>query len=292
MFGHHVLKDTTHHSHKIHPVHSVAVGVEKFWNTIWAKVIIIALFTAIGATQIIMFSVGLPVNGQTKSDPQAWQTWVSLAITSLASLLAVYSVVYTVKQSPKFFYFCEVATILFIINDIFLLLFFDLIKNVIYFFLYIKRRIAWQKLQKLNDALNSPNPQQASKELKIQKMTNKDRVIIVFTVLAAIALLGWWMTMLSENTVIKDPLPYLDAAALVVGVSGAYFITKSYMESWIFFMVADTLGIIIFALMGQWSVVIMSVVFLIIDVTTTMMWIDALDQQKKKLENITKPKTA
>ncbi len=291
MFGHYHLKDSTHHNHKIHPIHSVAVGAEKFWNTIWAKVIIVIIFTAIGATQIIMFSVGLPVNGQTKNDAQAWQTWVSLSITSLASLLAVYSVVYTVKQSPKFFLFCETATILFIINDIFLLLFFDLIKNVIYFFLYIKRRIAWTRLQKLQEALNSSNPQQASKELKIQKMSNKERAVIGVVILAAIALLGWWMTMLSENTVIKDPLPYLDAAALVVGVSGAYFITKSYMESWIFFMIADTLGIIIFALMGQWSVVIMSVVFLIIDVTTTMMWIDALDQQKKKLEQMTKPQT-
>ena len=128
---------------------------------------------------------------------------------------------------------------------------------------------------------NWTKPQKGEKtEKKITTLTNTQRVLLVVGILAFVGVWGSIMVFAKPDflqTIFPEDyehfaLGYFDAFILIVAISGMFLRTRKKYENWFVFMSSDTMGIILYALMGAYFVVLMCSIYWLLDIKGIVSW--------------------
>lgn len=69
-----------------------------------------------------------------------------------------------------------------------------------------------------------------------------------------------------------DVSPILDAGVLVLGVVGTWWLTRSYLEQWFIWVVADTLQIVVCIILGKYAMALLYVAYVASSVIGYIHW--------------------
>lgn len=152
------------------------------------------------------------------------------------------------KISSYFFNFVQMITYMIICWDLALYLEFG--EQVFYFIVCIFGVFMWKKNMKKND--------DGSEQVKAKKFKIWQWIVAVIVVIWTTWLLGFF-----GAEVLGSTLPYLDAMTVALAVLAQLLMVWRYREQWICWIVIDVTSLIMFIILGQWSMVAMYVAWTI-----------------------------
>ena len=152
------------------------------------------------------------------------------------------------KISSYIFNFIQMITYMIICWD--LALYLEFSEQVFYFIVCIFGVVLWKKnMQKNEDGTE----QVKAKKFKIWQWL----VTIVVTIVATLAL-GWF-----GDNILNSTLSYLDAATVALAVIAQLLMVWRYREQWAIWIAIDVFSLIMFIILGNWSMVAMYVAWTI-----------------------------
>ena len=152
------------------------------------------------------------------------------------------------KISSYFFNFVQMITYMIICWDLALYLEFG--EQVFYFIVCIFGVFMWKKNMKKND--------DGTEQVKAKKFKLWQWIVAVIVVIWTTWLLGFF-----GAEVLGSTLPYLDAMTVALAVLAQLLMVWRYREQWICWIVIDVTSLIMFIILGQWSMVAMYVAWTI-----------------------------
>ena len=152
------------------------------------------------------------------------------------------------KISSYFFNFVQMITYMIICWDFALYLEFG--EQVFYFIVCIFGVFMWKKNMKKND--------DGTEQVKAKKFKLWQWIVAVIVVIWTTWLLGFF-----GAEVLGSTLPYLDAMTVALAVLAQLLMVWRYREQWICWIVIDVTSLIMFIILGQWSMVAMYVAWTI-----------------------------
>jgi nicotinamide mononucleotide transporter len=152
------------------------------------------------------------------------------------------------KISSYFFNFVQMITYMIICWDLALYLEFG--EQVFYFIVCIFGVFMWKKNMKKND--------DGTEQVKAKKFKLWQWIVAVIVVIWTTWLLGFF-----GAEVLGSTLPYLDAMTVALAVLAQLLMVWRYREQWVCWIVIDVTSLIMFIILGQWSMVAMYVAWTI-----------------------------
>lgn len=152
------------------------------------------------------------------------------------------------KISSYFFNFVQMITYMIICWDLALYLEFG--EQVFYFIVCIFGVFMWKKNMKKND--------DGTEQVKAKKFKVWQWIVAVIIVIWTTWLLGFF-----GAEVLGSTLPYLDAMTVALAVLAQLLMVWRYREQWICWIVIDVTSLIMFIILGQWSMVAMYIAWTI-----------------------------
>lgn len=152
------------------------------------------------------------------------------------------------KISSYFFNFVQMITYMIICWDLALYLEFG--EQVFYFIVCIFGVFMWKKNMKTND--------DGTEQVKAKKFKLWQWIVAAIVVVWTTWLLGFF-----GAEVLGSTLPYLDAMTVALAVLAQLLMVWRYREQWICWIVIDVTSLIMFIILGQWSMVAMYVAWTI-----------------------------
>jgi nicotinamide mononucleotide transporter len=152
------------------------------------------------------------------------------------------------KISSYFFNFVQMITYMIICWDLALYLEFG--EQVFYFIVCIFGVFMWKKNMKKND--------DGTEQVKAKKFKLWQWIVAVIVVIWTTWLLGFFGAEVLGNT-----LPYLDAMTVALAVLAQLLMVWRYREQWVCWIVIDVTSLIMFIILGQWSMVAMYIAWTI-----------------------------
>ena len=148
------------------------------------------------------------------------------------------------KISSYIFNFIQMITYMIICWDLALYLEFG--EQVFYFIVCIFGVFMWKKNMKTNE--------DGSAQVKAKKFKLWQWLICVATVAISTFLLGYF-----GEAILGSTLPYLDAMTVALAVIAQLLMVWRYREQWACWIVIDVVSLIMFIILGQWSMAAMYV---------------------------------
>lgn len=166
------------------------------------------------------------------------------AIGIVCGLAGVICVALTAKGkiSSYFFNFLQMITYMIICWNFALYLEFG--EQVFYFIVCIFGVFAWKKNMKKN--------KDGTAQVKAKKFSLADWITLLVVVAITTVLLG-----LFGDLVLGGTLPYLDAMTVSLAVWAQLLMVWRYREQWACWILIDVVSLIMFIILGQWSMVAM-----------------------------------
>jgi nicotinamide mononucleotide transporter len=152
------------------------------------------------------------------------------------------------KISSYFFNFVQMITYMIICWDLALYLEFG--EQVFYFIVCIFGVFMWKKNMKKND--------DGTEQVKAKKFKLWQWIVAVIVVIWTTWLLGFF-----GAEVLGSTLPYLDAMTVALAVLAQLLMVWRYREQWVCWIVIDVTSLIMFIILGQWSMVAMYIAWTI-----------------------------
>jgi nicotinamide mononucleotide transporter len=152
------------------------------------------------------------------------------------------------KISSYFFNFVQMITYMIICWDLALYLEFG--EQVFYFIVCIFGVFIWKKNMKKND--------DGTEQVKAKKFKLWQWIVAVIVVIWTTWLLGFF-----GAEVLGSTLPYLDAMTVALAVLAQLLMVWRYREQWVCWIVIDVTSLIMFIILGQWSMVAMYIAWTI-----------------------------
>lgn len=119
----------------------------------------------------------------------------------------------------------------------------EVIENVFYIVTMIWGVFVWGK--------NMHDNHDGTQEVNAKKFTLEQWTLSVVLTIFATAIMGRWLTSIGSNQA------YLDAATNVMAIFAQILMVRRYREQWVWWLVIDVLNIIMWAAVGNWSMVAM-----------------------------------
>lgn len=256
----------------------IAQNVEKFWRSKLSELMIVLVFLTMLVVQLILF--GTNITNPNAGDPtyKDWEVWTVITVTSIGAGFSLYGTIFSIRGKNKFFKYQVISSTLFIISDIILHLLYDMIRNILFVYLFYLRKVEWSKEQK----------EGKEEVFKPVMMKAKETVKYFSGALILFAGLGTLMFFTSNWAYdvsfvwLQDPYPYLDAYMLVFSMLGAMLLIKKNIQGWYAFASSDILSVILWCLVGAYSSMVMSFMFLTLDISTIIIWTHLFKQQQLK----------
>ena len=88
-------------------------------------------------------------------------------------------------------------------------------------------------------------------KIHIVRLPKKRLAVCLVIIAAGTPLLAWVLGKTS------DPSPWLDGTSLVVSLVAAYLLSQSHVEQYLFWIIANTLIVIVFATQAKWLMAVM-----------------------------------
>ena len=152
------------------------------------------------------------------------------------------------KISSYIFNFIQMITYMIICWDAALYLEFG--EQVFYFIACIFGVILWKKNMKKNE--------DGTEQVKAKKFKWWQWLVTIAVTVAATLVLGWF----GEN-VLNSTLSYLDAATVALAVIAQLLMVWRYREQWAIWIAIDVFSLIMFIILGNWSMVAMYIAWTI-----------------------------
>lgn len=167
-------------------------------------------------------------------------------IGMICGISGVVCVVLTAKGkiSSYFFNFIQMITYMVICWDAALYLEFG--EQVFYFIVCVFGIFMWKKNMKTNE--------DGTTQVKAKKFKLWQWIVAVIVVALTTWLLGFFGAEILGST-----LPYLDAMTVALAVIAQLLMVWRYREQWACWILIDVISLIMFVLLGQWSMVAMYV---------------------------------
>ena len=146
------------------------------------------------------------------------------------------------KISSYIFNFIQMITYMIICWDLALYLEFG--EQVFYFIVCIFGVFMWKKNMKKND--------DGSTQVKAKKFKLWQWLVSAVVVAVSTFLLGYF-----GEAVLGSTLPYLDAMTVALAVIAQLLMVWRYREQWACWILIDVVSLIMFIILGQWSMVAM-----------------------------------
>ena len=121
----------------------------------------------------------------------------------------------------------------------------EVIENVFYVLTMIWGIFAWGN--NMQDGVDD------TKDVIAKKFTLRQWVASIVLTIMATALMGNWLTSIGSNQA------YLDAATNVMAIFAQIMMVKRYREQWLWWFIIDIINIVMWAAVGNWSMVAMYV---------------------------------
>ena len=146
------------------------------------------------------------------------------------------------KISSYIFNFIQMVTYMIICWDLALYLEFG--EQVFYFIACIFGVILWKKNMQKND--------DGTEQVKAKKFKFWQWIVSIITVVASTFLLGFF-----GEEVLGSTLPYLDAMTVALAVIAQLLMVWRYREQWACWILIDIVSLVMFIILGEWSMVAM-----------------------------------
>ena len=152
------------------------------------------------------------------------------------------------KISSYAFNFIQMITYMIICWD--LALYFEFGEQVFYFIACIIGVFLWKKNMNKNS--------DGTEQVKCQKMNLKQWLLVALATALTTALLG-----LFGDLVLGGTLPYMDAFSVALAVIAQILMVLRYREQWAIWILIDVTSLVMFIVLGNWSMVAMYVAWTI-----------------------------
>ena len=171
-------------------------------------------------------------------------------IGMVCGIAGVICVVLTAKGkiSSYLFNFIQMITYMIICWDA--KLFFEFGEQVFYFITCIFGVFLWKKNMKKND--------DGTKQVIAKKFKPWHWVVTIVITAITTILLGTF-----GNTILGSTLPYLDAFTVALAIIAQLLMVWRYREQWAVWIVIDIASLVMFAMLQQWSMVVMYIAWTI-----------------------------
>lgn len=146
------------------------------------------------------------------------------------------------KISSYFFNFIQMITYMIICWDAALYLEFG--EQVFYFIVCIFGVFMWNKNMKTNE--------DGTTQVKAKKFKFWQWFVVAAVVAVSTFLLGYF-----GESVLGSTMPYLDAMTVALAVIAQLLMVWRYREQWACWILIDVISLVMFVLLGQWSMVAM-----------------------------------
>ena len=166
------------------------------------------------------------------------------AIGIICGLAGVICVALTAKGKISSYLFNFVQMIAYMIICWDLALYLEFGEQVFYFIVCVFGVFTWKRNMKTND--------DGTTQVKAKKFRLIDWIISFIAVALTTFLLGYFGEIILGST-----LPYLDAMTVALAVIAQLLMVWRYREQWACWILIDVISLVMFIILGQWSMVAM-----------------------------------
>lgn len=165
-------------------------------------------------------------------------------IGMVCGIAGVICVVLTAKGkiSSYFFNFIQMITYMIICWEAALFLEFG--EQVFYFIVCIFGVFMWNKNMKINE--------DGTTQVKAKKFKPWQWIVVAAIVAVSTFLLGYF-----GESILGSTMPYLDAMTVALAVIAQLLMVWRYREQWACWILIDVISLVMFVMLGQWSMVAM-----------------------------------
>lgn len=170
-------------------------------------------------------------------------------IAIISGISGVISVVLCAKGKISFYYIGFIQTISYLYLAWTNKLYGEVIENIFYFVTMILGIFLWKKNMQKND--------DGTSDVKAKKFTIIQWLLSVILTIVATYFVGLWLESIGSNEA------YLDAATNVMSIFAQLLMIWRFREQWIWWIVIDIICVVMWARIGNWSMVAMYISWII-----------------------------
>ena len=185
--------------------------------------------------------------------------WVEL----VATFLGIMYILMQIRQKVAMWYFDIFCAGLYVAIGIHQHLWGSMILNAYYVVISF---LGIYRLTRDKAKLASDPDVETGHDIVVRRMSKRTFLVSALVFLAGATILYHVLKALD------DPQPNLDALTMTLSFIGTYWLTNSYIEQWLLWMIADVLQIVMFALQGMYAPAFMFVVYLAASVWGYIHW--------------------
>ena len=167
----------------------------------------------------------------------------------ISGISGVISVVLCAKGKISFYYIGFVQTISYLYLAYTNKLYGEVIENIFYLVTMVWGIFLWKKNMQKND--------DGTSDVKAKKFTPLQWSLSIILTLLATYFVGLWLESIGSNEA------YLDAATNVMSIFAQLLMIWRFREQWIWWIVIDVICVIMWARIGNWSMVAMYISWII-----------------------------
>lgn len=161
----------------------------------------------------------------------------------VAGMSGIISVLLCAKGKISFYFIGFVQTISYLILSWQNYFYGEVLENIFYLVTMVWGIFIWKK--------NLTEDKEGSSYVEVLKFSVKQWILsIVFSVVATV-IMGYWLTTIGSHQA------YTDAATNILSIFAQLLMVRRYREQWIWWLVIDILGVKMWAVAGNWSMVAM-----------------------------------
>lgn len=170
-------------------------------------------------------------------------------VAIISGISGVISVVLCAKGKISFYYIGFVQTISYLYLAWTNKLYGEVIENIFYLVTMILGIFLWKKNMQKNE--------DGTSDVKAKKFTIVQWLLSVILTIAVTYFVGLWLDSIGSNEA------YLDAATNVMSIFAQILMIWRFREQWIWWIVIDVICVIMWARLGNWSMVAMYISWII-----------------------------
>lgn len=167
----------------------------------------------------------------------------------ISGISGVISVVLCAKGKISFYYIGFVQTISYLYLAYTNKLYGEVIENIFYLVTMVWGIFLWKKNMQKND--------DGTSDVKAKKFTPLQWSLSIILTLLATYFVGLWLESIGSNEA------YLDAATNVMSIFAQLLMIWRFREQWIWWIVIDVICVVMWARIGNWSMVAMYISWII-----------------------------
>ena len=167
----------------------------------------------------------------------------------ISGISGVISVVLCAKGKISFYYIGFVQTISYLYLAYTNKLYGEVIENIFYLVTMVWGIFLWKKNMQKND--------DGTSDVKAKKFTPLQWILSIILTLLATYFVGLWLESIGSNEA------YLDAATNVMSIFAQLLMIWRFREQWIWWIVIDVICVVMWARIGNWSMVAMYISWII-----------------------------